>query len=174
MSFEEIIRTMKPLLIKLVDGNSRNLPFLKEDLLSIIIIHLFEEDLKNNLEDKTRSYIYQNCWFYLKNYLRLHRKEYFTESLDNSDDNGIMLKDTIADASFSDVHLEAENTVNAIKSNGLSPREKEVFRLMLEGFYRKRKGYTTREIADVLHISHVRVFKLQKTLMKKVQEEYVW
>ena len=45
-------------------------------------------------------------------------------------------------------------------NNGLTPREKEVFILALEGL-------TVREIGDRLGVSHVRVVKLRANIKEK-------
>lgn len=135
----------------------------EEDVSQEMFIHLWQEHRDGKLQDKTDSYIIQSLWFCSKNYLRKKKDRGFFVSLDepvNGED--VTLKDIIPDhsPSFTET-LENEMFIQRIRDNGLSKREKDVFNLCLE-------GCNLREIGERLSISHVRVFKIRKSIREKI------
>jgi len=120
------------------------------------------------LRDKTDSYILQGCYFHLKNYIRKNYnkiKLINLESLTNEEgeifglDNILSLQNS--ESYFEVIHCKM--LIEQVNNNGLTKREKEVFRLALEGL-------TTREIGSRLGISHVRVVKLIVRIRQKFRK----
>lgn len=128
-------------------------------------MHLWMDYKEGRLSDKTDSYILQGCSFHLRNYIRKNYDKAKLTSLENMTneegegfdlDNVLSLKDS--ESCFEVIHCKM--LIEEINNNGLTKREKEVFRLTLEGL-------TTREIGIRLGVSHVRVVKLKGRIRDK-------
>lgn len=168
MKFEEFLNEYRPSIEKMASSLSKSYTsFDKKDLAQEAYCHLWELFCDNKIEGKNKTYILRSCWFYLKNYLRKNQDSIMPECLDMPiGEDGETLREIIPDIETEPKicieRLSAKILVNEIGSNGLTAREKEVFFLCLE-------GYTTREIGEVLGISHVRVVKIQKNIRDKYE-----
>jgi len=169
MSFEEMLNRIKPRLRAISRRLQRKYVLLSEqDLYQEAVLHLWEESRPNALCDKTESYVLQGCYFNLKNYIRKNRDKACLLSLENNlnaENEAPNLDDILP---LEDRHscfelVNAKLLTEKINNNGLTPREKEVFLLALEGL-------TTREIGARLGISHVRVVKLRAKIKDKCKK----
>src|SRR3989339_718152 len=77
MNFNDIIELVKKELeqISLRYNNYSNYVD-KNDLFSEMILHLWQEWKCKKFDNKTKSYIIQSCYFYLRNYLRINEDKY--------------------------------------------------------------------------------------------------
>lgn len=166
MTFEDLVKRVSRVLKRITYKLNRHYAgFNHEDLYQEALTHLWMEFKAGTLEDKTESYILQGCYFYLKNYIRTHTDRASLVSVDalksqEEEDSGfdgaLVLK--MCESSRDLAHCAM--LVEQIRNNGLSPREKEVFNLSLEGL-------TVREIGARMGVSHVMVVKLSKTMRQK-------
>lgn len=146
--------------------NSKNMSIDADDLYQEMSVHLW-----NNFKDGlpagiNAAYVIKGCQFHVLNYLRKKRFKVKILSLDDlRDEAGHSLKDVLSNPDQS-VRRRIDNqlTIDYIRNNGFSPREKEVFSLLLE-------GNTVREVGVKLGISHVMVVKYKKRLVSKWQKK---
>jgi RNA polymerase sigma factor (sigma-70 family) len=136
-----------------------------EDLYQEAVLFLWNRYMQGAWEHKTRSYILQGCYFHLKNFLRTHMDKASLTSLEacvGSGDTECSLEDILSEKTVPSAFdtVNASLIIEAINNNGLTDREKQVFRLSLSGL-------TVREIGSRLGVSHVRVVKLRKTMQEK-------
>lgn len=167
MHFEEIIkrisRKLKGIAYRL---NARCLFFNEDDLYQEAVLYLWNNFKEGNLENKTDSYILQGCYFYLKNYMRKNVKKALAISIQchRSDDEETDSTESLLAGSFNKPEflgqLSDKYLAEAIRNNGLSPKEKDIVNFYAEGF-------TTREIGKRLGISHVMVVKLTRKIREK-------
>jgi len=107
------------------------------------------------------TYIVIGCEFHIRNEIRKQRRRATFVSLDDPiEGTEFTLKDTIADPRDNFNQINRSVTINDILNNGFTKREKEVFAQLID-------GYTVREIGVRLGISHVRVVKLKKNIIKR-------
>ncbi len=163
MNFEDLLKQVTPRLkaiTRRLDG--RYTAFDDDDLYQEAILHLWKKFNKNELFDKTESYILQGCLFFLQNYIRKIHKAV--------DRNSIRLDAHLAgsDCSLEDIFLPASKEERSVDllvqdvENVLNKREKKVLFLSLEGL-------TKREIGKRLGVSHVMVMKIEKGLRTKCE-----
>ncbi len=166
MTFGEVINRYD-LKIK---GIARKFSYIREysdedDLAQEMRLYLWEQYQSGRIEGNTDSYILQGCWFHVRNYLRVADNKVRVTSLDEpvneTESEDMTLKDVIEDTArpLYDV-LNWRMIYESINNNGLTIREKDVFRLRMQ-------GYTMREAGGILHISGKRVFKLQDNIRRK-------
>ena len=167
MNFETLVITVTPKLKKIAARLHNACAFFgSDDLYQEALVHLCGEFKKGTLADKTESYIVQGCYFHLKNYMRTQYKYANVASLEGGraeNDDGapdVAIVDTLSVQGCLRDELHCKLLIEQINNNGLSMREKEVFRFSLEGL-------TTREIGRRMGVSHVRVVKLRKTMREK-------
>jgi RNA polymerase sigma factor (sigma-70 family) len=162
MKYEELVARFKPKLkaitIKL-DGKYTS--FDDEDLYQEALLHLWDQFKRNELDDKTDSFILQGCYFFLKNYIRTVHKRIDQKCLsldDSSNEECVRLYDVIPSKNREEIHerIRADLLKDDIIAS-LTLREKEIFSLSLEGF-------TIREIGNRLGISHVMVVKIKNKI----------
>lgn len=169
MRFEELIKQVFPKLRGITRRiNGRFAFFNEEDLRQEALAHLWVNYKNGKLFDKTNSYILQGCYFHLKNYMRKNCDKVALLSLENmvNEEGEAFDLGNILPSGNSEFCLELINCkmlIEKINNNGLTPREKEVFLLALEGL-------TTREIGDKLGISHVRVVRLKGKIKEKCRK----
>ena len=165
MDFETLVKKLSPTLKRIAYKlNGHFTSFNHDDLYQEALMRLWLDYNEGKLADKTDSYILQGCYFHLKNYIRKNYDKVFMVSLEqeqgDKEEAGLaeILSLKGADSCFEEVHCNI--VVEQILNNGLTPREKEVFILALEGL-------TVREIGDRLGVSHVRVVKLRANIKEK-------
>ena len=108
------------------------------------------------------AYVIKGCEFHILNYLRKGRKRFMPMSLDEHvSPEGYTLGDLIEDPRSSFLpDLDNRVTIDNIKNSGLTDNEKKVLSFLV-------KGYTVREIAEKMGISHVMVIKHKKNIIRK-------
>ncbi|MDP2938900.1 MAG: sigma-70 family RNA polymerase sigma factor [Candidatus Omnitrophota bacterium] len=157
---EQIKEPLK-MMVKRVNGHHQELD--DDDLFQEALLHLWQRLAKGELFDKNKSYILKSCFFYLKNYLRNKCFSYKLTSLETPiDENGTRLQDVLSiEDAYELRSFEKNILIEDIRKCKLTSRENDVLEFFL-------KGLTTREIAAILNISHVRVVKL----ISKIKEKY--
>lgn len=108
------------------------------------------------------AYVIKGCEFHIQNFLRKGRPKAAISSLDELiSPGGLTLADILEDkkGDFRST-VESNVTIDEIAAIGLSDKEKSVLSYLL-------KGYTVREAAKELGISHVMVLKHKKSIVKK-------
>lgn len=166
MSFETLFNRISPRIKRMAKSYKANCSFLDEDdLYQEMCIHLwnnFKEGLPGHIND---AYVVRGCNLYLLNVLRKEKEKVQVLSLENPfNEDGNTLKDVLPDTREPfDSYIEKKITIEDIKNNGFSRREKKVFTLRLSGF-------TLREIGKKLGISHVMVLKIEKKFRRKCQK----
>ncbi|MDP1854199.1 MAG: sigma-70 family RNA polymerase sigma factor [Candidatus Omnitrophota bacterium] len=135
-----------------------------QDLAQEALLSLWLKWKAGSLKDKNKSYILKGCYFEMKNFLRKSLDAVTPVSLDVPiDEEGATLKEIIPDARLNDDHsIEVNFLIDAIRNDGLTTREKEVFEYFL-------LGLNTRQIGRKLGISHVRVVKIEKNIWAKTR-----
>lgn len=134
----------------------------EEDLYQEMCLYLWQY-YKNGLPiGINESYAIKGCEFHIQNFLRKGRPKVILSSIDELiSSDGLTLGDILEDKkeNFSS-KMENKITIDEIKSIGLTEREQSVLSRLL-------KGYTVREIAKEMEISHVMVIKYKKRIIKK-------
>lgn len=168
MSFETLYKKVSPRLKKIAHYyNGRGRFIDGDDLYQEMCAHLWNNYGSGIPEDVNESYIVKGCEFHLRNYLRKEREGVTLLSLERPiDEDGNALRDLLPDTKETpDVMANRHLTIETIRNNGFSDKEKEVFLLLLE-------GYTLREIGGRMKISHVMVSKHKKKILKRWDREY--
>jgi RNA polymerase sigma factor (sigma-70 family) len=108
------------------------------------------------------SYVIKGCEFHIQNFLRKGRPKVTLSSLDELvAPGGPTLGDILEDKRDSFVsNLDNALTVDELKAMCLTEKERSVLSSLL-------KGYTVRETAAQMEISHVMVLKHKKAIIKK-------
>lgn len=159
MCFEEILVKITPELKKITHKLNGHFTFFDEDdLFQEALINLWENFKKGKLQNKTKSYILQGCYFHLKNYIRKNKKNLDLWSFDNIFEEETMPVEP-------ENSLEGKIFLETIRKNGLTSREKYILTLFLEGF-------TVREIGEKLGLSHVSVIKIKNKIKNKYGHGY--
>ena len=164
MEFEALYKRVSPRLKRIASFyGRRGYSFDKDDLYQEMAGHLwnnFKDGVPEGIND---AYIIKGCEFHVLNYMRKQREKAYKISIEEPlNENGDTLRETLCDGAESiDKTVDKKMLVDHIMNNGFSKREKEVFRLLLD-------GYTVREAGERLGISHVMVVKLKNRLINKV------
>ncbi|MCM8775835.1 MAG: sigma-70 family RNA polymerase sigma factor [Candidatus Omnitrophica bacterium] len=113
-----------------------------------------------------QAYVIRGCEFHLLNYLRKGRKQFRLLSLDEPlSPEGETLKEIIEDPRSNFLYdSDARLTIDDIKRAKLTEKEQKVLSYLIQ-------GYTVREIAEIMGISHVMVVKYRKKIFKKAARE---
>lgn len=170
LNFTRMAKELSPSLKRLSRKN-RHLGFIdKDDLYQEALINLWSRLEKGELNDKTASYIVRGCYFHIQNYIRTHKVRNNVLSLEEpivfEEGRQSCLKDMLKDEKPDLLsQLNSRFIVDDIMNNGLSKREKDVFRLLY-------KGLNVRQVAKRLGISHVRVVKLRQNINHKYKDKF--
>jgi RNA polymerase sigma factor (sigma-70 family) len=134
----------------------------EEDLYQEMCLYLWQHYSYGLPIGKNEAYIIKACEFHIQNFLRKGRPKAVIVSLDELiSPSGQTLGDILEDKKDNtDTCIERNITVDEIRNIGLTDREKTVFSCLL-------KGYTARETASEIGISHVMVLKYKKNIIKK-------
>ncbi len=167
MDFQELFNKLSPRLRKIANSHKiYGLCVDQDDLYQEMCIHLWN-NFKHGLPKGINiTYVIRGCLFHMLNYLRKHRENVCLLSLEQpvNEDTGT-LADILPDRhSSSHSYIDAQITIDDIKNNGFTKREKQVFSLLLY-------NYTAREIGRKLGISHVRVLNIKNGLVRKWQKK---
>ena len=134
----------------------------EEDLYQEMCLYLWQHYKYGLPIGINKSYVIKGCEFHIQNFLRKGRPKVILSSLDTLiSTRGQTLGDILEDKK-TNFRQEVWDrlTVDEIKKIGLADREKSVFSHLL-------KGYTVREIAKEMGVSHVMVMKHKKNIVKK-------
>jgi RNA polymerase sigma factor (sigma-70 family) len=163
MSFEELIEQISSKLKGIAYKIHRTVPsFCAEDLYQEAILNLFADYKSGKLADKTESYVLQGCYFYLQNYVRTYREKTSLISVNMPlDADGAKLQDILwSPQTVADEVPDLDTLMENIFQNELTRKEKEIVFFYLQ-------GWTTREIAQRLGISHVSVGNMEGKIREK-------
>lgn len=167
MSFEALIERISPKLkgiIYKIHGSFHS--FSEDDLYQEAVLQLWVDYKNGKLSDKTDSYILQGCYFYLKNYIRMLQDKTSLMSVNMPiNEEGTQLQDVLSSQEETPVEegLDMDTLMEEVFKNGLSRKEKEIAFFYLQ-------GWTTREIAQRLGISHVSIVKLEGKIRQKCKK----
>ncbi|OGX31918.1 MAG: hypothetical protein A3D27_02265 [Omnitrophica WOR_2 bacterium RIFCSPHIGHO2_02_FULL_46_37] len=168
--FKELVDKFRPAL-KRLSAKNRFLGFIdKDDLYQEAVINLWNRFKEGRLENKTSSYIARGCYFHIQNYIRTHKVRNNILSLEEpiafGEEERFCLKDIIRDENQDTLaQVNRRFIVDDIMNNGLTKREKDVFKLLYTGI-------NLRQIAKKLGISHVRVVKLKQNIRDKYRVKF--
>jgi RNA polymerase sigma factor (sigma-70 family) len=163
MNFIELYNHIEPYLNRIAKNYSRrNLFADKEDLYQEMCVYLWCHYKKGVPEGVNNSYILQGCRFHILNYLRVKKEKALFLSLEEPiDEKGTALKDVLPEPQEPlERKVERGLVFEKIRNNGFSVKEKEALALLLQ-------GYTVREAAKKMGISHVMIVKYKKRIIKK-------
>jgi len=134
----------------------------EEDLYQEMCLYLLQHYGNGLPIGINESYVIKGCEFHIQNFLRKGRPKVVLSSLDELvAPGGPTLGDILEDKKESSgSRIENELTVDEIKSMNLTDKERAVLSYLL-------KGYTVREAAGALGISHVMVLKHKKGIIGK-------
>jgi RNA polymerase sigma factor (sigma-70 family) len=139
----------------------------EEDLYQEMCLYLWQHYAGGLPIGINEAYVIKGCEFHIQNFLRKGRPKALISSLDELiSANGLTLGDILEDKK-GDFRSSVENniTIDEITDMGLIDKEKSVLTYLL-------KGYTAREIAKELGVSHVMVLKHKKNIAKKWRKKY--
>ena len=167
MNFEALFTKMAPTLKKIASRYEiRGASYDRNDLYQEMCLHLwrnFKDGLPSGINE---AYVVKGCEFHILNTLKKCREKAVLVSLEEPcGDHSGRLNDLLPDTQEPlDSRIGRKITINEIRNNGMTKREKEVFSLLTE-------GYTFREIGQKLGISHVRAVKIKKKIIVKYQRK---
>ena len=167
MSFEELAKRISPKLKGIIYKIPRASHSLSEDdLYQEAILQLWYDYQDGKLSDKTDSYILQGCYFYLKNYMRKLQDETSLMSANMPiNEGGTQLQELLSlkEEVSLDEDTDIDDLMEKVFKDELTRKEKEIVFFYLQ-------GWTTREIAERLGISHVSVVKLEGKIREKCKK----
>lgn len=163
MNFEQLIKKfgtkLKSIAYKL-DG--KYTAFNHDDLYQEALFYLWQKFQEGEFKDCTDSYILQNCFYFLKNYIRkaFKKMDASSVSLEEMVNDDLRLEDILESPKISEL-LEGELEIKI--NNLLDERERQVLQFNLEGL-------TTRQIGERVGVSHVMVIKIGNRIKEKCKE----
>jgi RNA polymerase sigma factor (sigma-70 family) len=162
MDFRILLEKITPALKFIARKHMLYSSYDEEDLYQEMCLYLWQYYGRGLPIGKNESYVIKGCEFHLQNFLRKGRQKVMLSSLDELiSPEGLTLGDILEDTREAfGARIESELTVDEIKGMGLSGRERSVLSCLL-------KGYTVREAAKELGISHVMVVKYKKGIVRK-------
>ncbi len=172
MEFIELFKKISPYLKRIAYEAKKvhpecGLSFDGDDFFQEMSLYLWEWYKKEEFSNYNLSYLVKGCRFFLSNYLRTRRPRVNHRSLEELFDKGeeIRLEGIFKkEPKEEQEKIDRSFTIFQIKNNGLKEKERRIFSLLLEGF-------SLREIAGLLGISHVMVLKYKKRIVRKYREK---
>jgi len=164
MSYPDLLKRLSPRLKGITHKlNGKFTFFNEEDLFQEAAVRLWQEFELGRLAGKTDSYILQGCYFHLKNYIRKKYGKKNTLSLEALLTEEPGAEDRLSCLSSPEPFesLHAGVVEKEMRSACRDKREHEILHLSLQGF-------TVREIAAELGVSHVLVVRLRKRMRVKL------
>ncbi|MBN2097586.1 MAG: sigma-70 family RNA polymerase sigma factor [Candidatus Omnitrophica bacterium] len=167
MEFTRLYNRLAPRLRQIARRLKTRVAFVDEDdLFQEMCIYLWKKYQQGIPEHLNDRYVINGCNFHINNYLRKMSDNVYMLSLEHPmNDDGQLLRDTLCEVTEPLYRsLDRKMTFEEIKNNGFSKREKQVLDILTQ-------GYTVREAARQLGISHVMVVKYKKRLVDKWQRK---
>jgi RNA polymerase sigma factor (sigma-70 family) len=166
MDFKILLERITPKLKYIARKNVLCGFYSQEDLYQEMCIYLWQNYKYGLPIGINESYAVKGCEFHIKNFLRKGRPKVFLSSIDEIiHPRGLTLSDILEDkCAYSKQNIEANITVDEIRSLNLSDKERAVLAALL-------RGYTIREAAAQLDISHVMVLKYKNSIKKKWKDK---
>ncbi len=166
MGFEELFTRVSPKIKRIARRyNRRSNTFSYEDLYQEMSVYLWDKFKAGVPEGMNESYIVKGCLFHILNYLRKTREHAVVFPLEEDlGDGKDSLRELLPDGGDPlEKRIDEDLISEHIRANGFSPREKQVFALLMQ-------GHTVREIGGKLGISHVMVVKISRKLRDRCRE----
>lgn len=134
----------------------------EEDLYQEMCLYLWQHYANGLPIGINKSYVIKGCEFHIQNFLRKGRPKVILSSLDQLISPGGQTLGDILEDKKANFRQEVGNrlTIDEIKKIGLTDKEKSVLSCLL-------KGYTVRETAKKMDVSHVMIIKYKKNIVKK-------
>ena len=166
MDFRILLEKITPALRFVARKHLLTSLYSEEDLYQEMCLYLWQHYAHGIPIGINESYIIKGCEFHIQNFLRKGRPKVILSSLDELvSPDGPTLGDILEDKRVSSSSgLEDKITVDEIKNLGLTEKERSVLSYLL-------KGYTVREAAAQIGISHVMVLKHKKAIIKKYRKK---
>ena len=138
----------------------------EEDLYQEMCLFLWQKYQDGLPIGINEAYVIKGCEFHLLNFLRKGRSRFDTFSVDEPlYSNGSSLVDRLESMHENMLYnSDAMLVIDDIMNMGLTDKEKKVLTFLI-------RGYTVREIAEMMGISHVMVVKHKKNISKKMREK---
>lgn len=167
VEFTKIIKKYNPkikAIARKLDGKYTS--FNNDDLYQEAVVYLWDKHNKDELHDKTDSFILQGCFFNMRNYIRTMHKSLDRKAVSMNipiNEDGNTYEDLLADSNAETVSSDLVNRSLLRDVRGkLNERELRV----LSYSY---KGMTNREIGGEIGVSHVMVGKIMKKIRTKCE-----
>ncbi|MDP2924356.1 MAG: sigma-70 family RNA polymerase sigma factor [Candidatus Omnitrophota bacterium] len=162
MDFRILLEKITPALKHIARKHLFYSYYSEEDLYQEMCLYLWQHYGGGLPIGINEAYVIKGCEFHIQNFLRKGRPKVAISSLDELiSPGGLTLGDILEDkkADFRST-IDNKVTIDEIAGIGLTDKEKSVFSYLL-------KGYTVREVAKELGVSHVMVLKHKKSIVKK-------
>ena len=162
MEFKILLEKVTPALKFIARRHLLSGFYSEEDLYQEMCLYLWQRYGQGLPIGINESYAIKGCEYHLQNFLRKGRPMVVFSSIDELvAPGGVTLGDILEDKSEPlRSRIDSELTIDEIKNIGLTDKERAVLSSLL-------KGYTAREAARELGISHVMVLKYKKGILKK-------
>lgn len=162
MDFRILLEKIAPTLRYIARKHLLHSAYDEDDLYQEMCLYLWQHYGYGLPIGINESYVIKGCEFHIHNFLRKGRPKVTISSLDELvAPGGPTLGDILEDKRDSVVsNLDDTLTVDELKAMGLTKKERSALSLLL-------KGYTVRETARRMEISHVMVLKHKKAIIKK-------
>lgn len=161
-AFDVLMKRVSPTLQRITQKLNGRFSFMDhDDLYQEAVLKLWIDFQGGRLEAKTDSYILQGCYFHLKNYIRKAQGSATVVSLNSMiDEESARLEELIeADEVAAIDYVDGKMQVESL-AEGMSERERDVLAFSMEGM-------TTREIGEMLGVSHVAVVKVRNRIRER-------
>jgi RNA polymerase sigma factor (sigma-70 family) len=131
MDFKTLYESISPRLKQIAKTHEGYICFIdKNDLYQEMCFHLWDRFRDDKGKGFNEAYIIRSCKFHLLNYIRKKREKKIILSLEKPiNKHGEGLKDILTDSKESlEIYIDKKMAIDAIKNNGFTTREKQVFR----------------------------------------------
>ncbi len=165
MDFRILLERITPTLKQICRKHLYYSSYSEEDLYQEMCLYMWQHYGNGLPIGINEAYVIKGCEFHIQNFLRKGRPKVILSSLDEIiSPEGLTLADILEDKKEDIRHsIEQKITIDEIINSGLTETEKRVVSSLL-------KGYTVREVAKELGISHVMVIKHKKSIVGKLRK----
>jgi len=163
MDFRILVEKITPALKYIARKHLIYTFYSEEDLYQEMCLFLWQRYAGGLPIGINEAYVIKGCEYHIQNFLRKGRPKAALVSLDELvAPGGLSLGDILEDKR-ADFRSSVDNkiTIDEIISAGLTDKEKSVLSCLFQ-------GYTIREVAKKLGVSHVMILKYRKGIAKKL------